>query len=121
MVRIVVVLVFLLVACGSETGAPSSAAPADPLTVSQALASDLDEPLLVQGLFIDSGDGQQRLCAAVLDSFPPQCGEPSVLVEGVAPAELDGARSSGDVTWVDVAQLLGRVQDGVMTVGETQL
>jgi len=121
MVRIVVVLVFLLVACGSETGAPSSAAPADPLTVSQALASDLDEPLLVQGLFIDSGDGQQRLCAAALDSFPPQCGEPSVLVEGVAPAELDGAMSSGDVTWVDVAQLLGRVEDGVMTVGETQL
>ena len=121
MVHIVLVAMLLLVGCGSEADARSSAAPADPLTVREALASNLDEPLLVQGLFIDSGDGQPRLCQVSLESFPPQCGEPSVLVKGVTPGEFNGATSSGGVTWIDGAQLLGRVEDGVLTVTETQL
>lgn len=121
MIKIVLVVVVLLVGCGSQADAPTSAAPADPLTVSEALASNLDEPLLVRGLFIDSGDGQPRLCEVALESSPPQCGEPSVPVEGATPADFDGAMSSGGVTWVDDAQLLGRVEGGVMTVSNTQL
>ncbi len=122
MVGIFVVMVLLLVGCGSEGGGgESAAAPAEPLTVSEALESNLDEPLLVQGLFIQEGDGQPRLCEVALESLPPQCGEPSLLVNGAVPEDFDGAKSSAGVTWVDGAHLLGRVHDGVMTVSDTQL
>lgn len=121
MAAILIVTLLVLVGCGGEGGGTAStAAPGEPLTVSEALASDLDEPLLVQGLFLQEGDGQPLLCETSLDSLPPQCGEPSLQVNGAVPDELDGAKSSGRVTWVDTAQLLGRVEGDVMTVSDTQ-
>lgn len=100
---------------GGAAGAP---APGGGLTVSEALASDLDGPLTVTGLLLDDGDST-RLCETVLESYPPQCGEPSLLVEGVTVADLDGAQQEGDRAWVDQASLTGEVEDGVLRVSPT--
>ncbi|MDQ3067348.1 MAG: hypothetical protein M3R12_09400, partial [Actinomycetota bacterium] len=78
--------VLALAACGGDDGgegdaaqpqpAPSAGAPiaGGGLSVQEALDSDLDGPLLVRGYLIER-DGELRLCQAILESSPPQCGE----------------------------------------------
>lgn len=103
-----------LAGCGSgseDEQTPSAAAPAPGggLSVSEAIASDLEGPLLVRGYLI-ARDGELRLCEAILESQPPQCGEPSLRVEGTQ------LRASEEQ-----ASLLGEVANGVITVGETAI
>lgn len=106
-----------LAACGggngdtradSTTAAPAGAPiPGGGLSVREALDSDLDGPLMVRGYLVER-DGELRLCEAILESSPPQCGEPSLRVEGPAPAASETRVS-----------LLGEVEDGTITVSET--
>ena len=115
----VVLAVLALAGCGSDardsapatTAAPSAAAPipGGGLTVSEAIASELDGPLLVRGYLIERG-GELRLCEAILESHPPQCGEPSLRVEGAKPPASE-----------EPASVLGEVEDGVITVSETAI
>jgi hypothetical protein len=109
--------VLVLAGCGGDadepqTGsapAPSAGAPVPGggLSVQQAIASDLDGPLMVRGYLIER-DGELRLCDAILESSPPQCGEPSLRVEGTAPAGSEKRVS-----------LLGEVEGETITVSET--
>jgi hypothetical protein len=104
-------LVLAAAGCGgSEDGAPSSAAPipGGGLSVEEALASTLEGPLAVAGYLVEV-DGELRLCSAILESDPPQCGEPSLEVRGAADRDEVGERVS----------LVGEVEDGVITVSET--
>ncbi|MDO8551626.1 MAG: hypothetical protein Q7S03_03030 [bacterium] len=83
------------------------------LSVSEALASDLDGPLLVKGYVVVAG-GETRLCEALAESFPPQCGGASVRLEGL---DLAGLREQGGVRWsADPVSLLGEVAGGTLTV-----
>lgn len=102
----------LLAGCGGaeETKpAPSAGAPipGGGLSVQEAIDSDLDGPLMVRGYLIER-NGELRLCEAILESYPPQCGEPSLRVEGPAPAASE-----------ERVSLLGDVEAGVITVSET--
>ncbi len=123
----VVLVAALAGACGSVSAgdgdppAVGAPVPGGGLTVEQALAYEGEEPIMVTGMAYDAGDGQVRLCAAILESFPPQCGEPSLRVEGVDVADLDGAQHEGAVAWAEGASLLGRVRDSVLTVSEESL
>ena len=112
------VAVLLVPGCGNgngvetttQPGASAGAAiPGGGLTVQEAIDSDLDGPLLVRGYLIER-NGELRLCEAILESYPPQCGEPSLRVEGAAPAASE--------EW---ASLLGDVEDGTITVSETAI
>jgi hypothetical protein len=79
--QFVLAAVVLLAACGgSEDDGPVS--------VGRALERGSDEPQLVSGYVIER-DGVPRLCEAILESFPPQCGEPSLRLVGevAAPPE----------------------------------
>ena len=116
--RIVAVLLFVLTlaACGgaeeeSQQTQPSPSAgmpvAGGGLSVQEALDSELDGPLLVRGYLIER-DGELRLCEAILESSPPQCGEPSLRVEGAAPAASE-----------ERVSLLGEVENGTITVSET--
>lgn len=73
----------------------------------EAIDSRLDGPLQVQGFLIERA-GELRLCSAILESYPPQCGEPSLRVEGgdLAPSE-------------EPKSLLGEVEGDVFRVSET--
>lgn len=88
------------------------------ISIDEALASDSDEMLLVSGNLLAQG-GDVRLCSALAESFPPQCGGPSLIVDGLKLEEVDGLLTEGDVAWTDrPIQLLGIVADGTLTVSE---
>jgi hypothetical protein len=116
----------LLVGCG-ENGKPSgdagspraSGIAAGPgISIEEALASELDEMVLVNGNLLAEG-GEVRFCSALAESFPPQCGGVSLQVEGVKLEEVDGLVTEGDVSWTDrPIQLLGTVEDGLLTVSK---
>ena len=107
-----------LAGCGGGGDEPQDTAPAPSagaaipgggLSVQEALDSELDGPLLVKGYLIERG-GELRLCDAILESSPPQCGEPSLRVEGTAPSASE-----------ERVSLLGEVEDGTITVSETAI
>lgn len=119
-----------LAGCGGDDVAADDAAPgstvpqtsglgAGPgISIDDALASDSDEMLLVNGNLL-AQDGEVRLCSALAESFPPQCGGASLVVEGLKLEEVDGLVSEGDVSWTDrPIQLLGVVGDGTLNVSE---
>lgn len=81
--------------------------PGGGLSVQEAIDSDLDGPLMVRGYLIER-DGELRLCEAILESSPPQCGDPSLRVEGPAPAASE-----------ERVSLLGDVEGETITVSAT--
>jgi hypothetical protein len=123
-------LVLALAACGSgEDPAQPQPQPEPPATaglgagpgisIEEALASNVDGALLVNGNLLVA-DGQIRLCSALAESFPPQCGGPSLLVEGVKLAEVDGLTRGGGAAWTDrPIQLLGSVEGERLVVSST--
>ena len=118
------------VACGGtgepaddDTGSPkvSGIAAGPGISIEEALASELHEMLLVNGNLLAEG-GEVRLCSALAESFPPQCGGASLQVQGVELEEVDGLVTEGDVSWTDrPIQLLGVVEDGVLTVSKNAI
>jgi hypothetical protein len=120
---LIVGLALAAAACGDadgpagagDDGDQASQEPGGSVTVSQALAGDVDGPVTVTGFLIQQ-DGATRLCEVSLESMPPQCGGPSLHVEGVTIDEVDGAQTAQGVTWVDGASLTGSVQEGVLQV-----
>ena len=113
-------IVIALVACGGDDDdgtATSVTVPAgDPITVEQLVARSSDSPITVRGLLLSTG-GETRLCAAILESFPPQCGEPSVVLVDIDPASVEGIEVAGDVQWKDGAVVqVQRQQDGTFRV-----
>ncbi len=101
---------------GGDGGVSPVSAVGPGLSIAGALASTLDGPLLVNGFVLAQG-GQVLLCAVLLESFPPQCGKPSLEVQGLDLDGFEGLSSEGDVRWTDQpVQLLGAVSDGVLTV-----
>jgi hypothetical protein len=99
---------------GTVPGATTLTGPG--ISIDEALESDSDEPLLVNGNLLIT-DGQARLCSALAESFPPQCGGASLLVTGLDIAQVEGLMMEGDVMWTDrPIQLAGVVSDGILTV-----
>ena len=83
------------------------------LSVSEALASDLEGPLMVKGHIV-ARDGEVRFCEALLESLPPQCGGASVRLEGL---DLAGLREQDGVRWSDdTVSVLGEIVKGTLTV-----
>lgn len=116
-------LLLLAAACDDDDGddadatvTPPSSATGPGISVADALTSTLDGPLLVNGFLVVRGD-EARLCEALAESFPPQCGGDSLVVEGLDVSSLPDLMTEQDTTWSDQQiQLLGVVEDGVLTV-----
>ncbi len=84
------------------------------LSVSEALQSDATGPLAVRGFFLDDGSGP-RLCEALAESFPPQCGGASVAIDGLTGDDLGPLQSAGNTTWSDQPVIiLGDLVDGTL-------
>ena len=119
--RVALLLSLLVLAgCGGNAGedvradstaAPSAGAPilGGGLSIQEAIDSELEGQLMVRGYLIER-DGELRLCEAILESSPSQCGEPSLRVQGPAPAASE-----------ERVSVLGEVEDGVITVSETAI
>ena len=125
-------LALLVAGCGTDAGEPPTGPPVeDPAppaddedaaggttmrvhTVSEARAADQDGSLHVAGLLIDDGSGW-RLCEMVLESYPPQCGGDSLVVEGVDPS-LFVLEEEGGVRWQTEATVVGEVDGDTLTI-----
>jgi hypothetical protein len=60
-----------------------------------------------------------KLCYALAESFPPQCGGASLVVDGLDLATVEGLMTEGDVSWTDQPiELRGVVSDETLTVSE---
>lgn len=94
---------------GDEKKSPSAGAPipSGGLSVSEAKASELEGPLMVRGYVIEG-----RLCEAILESYPPQCGEPSLRLEGDS-SQIQNADPSEQVS------VLGDVEGDVIILSAT--
>jgi hypothetical protein len=109
------VLVLTLAGCGGEGDAGEG-----PLSPEQAL--DASGEVTVEGSLIAVEGEPVRLCSAILESYPPQCGEPSLEVRGLDLDTLDLAstRPDDEVTaarWSDLpVQVTGTVEDGLLVV-----
>lgn len=124
MIALVAVLVLAACASGTDSGAPAddpgagSTVPAGSgLSVEEAKASDLDSPLLVTG-YIVADNEVVRLCDLLMESFPPQCGGESLLVEGL---DLDGYETSSEsgVRWTEApTSILGNVDGETLHVND---
>jgi hypothetical protein len=56
------------------------------------------------------------LCETILESYPPQCGEPSLPVADFGLERIGGLQRSGTVAWAEEVRLGGDIVDGVLQV-----
>ena len=90
-----------------DDDAPSGTTTSDPdlpITVQQLIERSADTPIATQGLLYVVND-VARLCGAILESYPPQCGEPSVELVGLDLAAVDGVTADEGVAWKEGAVL----------------
>lgn len=86
------------------------------ITVGEALASAGDGVVLVEGYLVITGD-DARLCEVLAESFPPQCGGDSVILDEPDPSALEQVTTEGDVSWTDQpVQMLGSIDGNTMSV-----
>jgi hypothetical protein len=70
----------------------------------------------VRGTLIANAEGV-RLCSAILESHPPQCGQPSLVVRGLDLVGVSNMEQAKGVGWTRrEVTLVGQVDDGVLTV-----
>jgi hypothetical protein len=111
----------------SPASTPSAAAPipGGGLSIQEAIHSTLAGPLIVKGFVVANGQGAVQLCSALAESYPPQCGGPSLEVIGLDLATVEGLsrdETSPDRAWTEtVISLLGNVEAGSITVSETSI
>lgn len=117
---VLVLTVLLLTGCstGEDGAEPAGNTPVGKgiLTVAEAIHAG-DQPVKVRGFVLVGTDGVTRICEALAESYPPQCGRPSLKVEGANVESLKGVQSAQGVTWTDEVTLRGALKDGVLTVG----
>jgi hypothetical protein len=102
-----------LVGCGDEEEPAGG-----PVEMLVEDVGDHEGPAAVTGSLLANGD-DVRLCAALAESFPPQCGGGSIAVVGLDLDSLDGLTTEGDVTWSDLPITVeGVLADGTLTVDE---
>ena len=89
------------------------------LTIADALASDATGTIAVQGFLVDNGT-TARLCEALAESYPPQCGGDSIPVAGYEEMIDVPLASAQGVTWTDeYVTLFGEIIDGTFVVDAT--
>lgn len=118
-------LIVLLAACAApgdsdgptDDGAPvlviADGGPGDGpgLTVAEALThGPTDDLVTVTGALFVGADGTVRLCDAIAESFPPQCGGDRIVVEGLDLDDIDDIQEENDVRWSESITLFGSVE-----------
>ncbi|MDX2466230.1 MAG: hypothetical protein QNL12_02860 [Acidimicrobiia bacterium] len=102
---------------GEPTDLPDSSVtdlPLVPLNVGQVL--DASGPAMVSGFLVKT-DGAIRLCEALAESFPPQCGGASITLSSLDQIDPDELQNEGSVTWTDFEVLVsGELLDGTLVV-----
>jgi hypothetical protein len=87
------------------------------LTVAEALETDASGVIAVQGFLLINVDGEARLCDALAESFPPQCGGASITVTNYEEVLGTPLQAEQGVSWTDeTVTFLGEIVDGTFVV-----
>lgn len=101
---------------GGAVSGPDGSLPVADVVAVQA-DGGIDGGFLVSGYYVAAGD-EARLCEALLESFPPQCGGDSLPLDTSGTAVQADTRTEGDVTWSEERiSVEGQLVDGVFVVG----
>lgn len=85
--------------------------------VDEAVANQASGEVRLRGYLIGREGGPTRLCEEMLESFPPQCGGASVLVDGLDPASVDELSRQEQAFWTSrEIELKGVLDGGVLRV-----
>lgn len=114
LIGIATLAVVLAAACGDN-----SSERAQPLAVPDALVTSSGE-LSVEGFVVFDG-AELRLCEALAESFPPQCGGAFLVVQGIDVVEVQGTTEAQGVVWTDsVVVLTGTLEEGVLRLSDSR-
>jgi hypothetical protein len=117
------VTILLAAACGdsdsdeteSATSTPVDSPNGVPASIGGLIDGDISGDINVLGYVVIDESGT-RFCSVLLESFPPQCGPPSVDLVDLDTTAIDLQEEQG-VQWTDdIVILLGRYRDGTFTV-----
>ena len=102
---------------GTPQDLPEPGAAGDPIeSMSIADAATASGQVMVAGFLVDVA-GESRLCEALAESFPPQCGGASITLTSLEQIDPDELKTEGDVTWTDfVVTVFGEMVDGTLVV-----
>lgn len=122
----VILSLLAVVFAASGCGAKAEAEKVDfeaPVSVEQALGLE-GKTLAVEG-FLLSEEGETRLCSAVLESYPPQCGGDFLTVEGAEAEDFVGLTGSPtsvgrEVKWSELPRTVVGVKNGNTLKVETK-
>lgn len=99
---------------GGDAGGAAGGTTMRVYDVTEALSADEEGSIHVSGLLIEDESGW-RLCASVLESYPPQCGGESLSVDGLDPSGLP-IEESGGVRWQTDATVVGEMDGDTLRV-----
>lgn len=106
-----------LVGDGARSDEPADADVAAPISVREALAAPDGESVVVRGSLLAEPGEALRLWEALLESYPPQGGDPSLGLEGLDDGSIE-LEEAGGVRWNSDVTLRGTVRDGTLVVSE---
>lgn len=85
------------------------------MSIAEALRKQPDGVINVRG-FLYQYNGDVQLCDELLESFPPQCGSPSLVVRGLDLDTIpDLVRAEGCVWTKQMIEVSGILRDKVLT------
>lgn len=103
-----------MVASGGSSSAAGAMGPG--ISVSDAMGSTEEGPLLVNGLIFTMAD-EIWLCSSLPRAEYPTCGEPAIQVSGLDLESVEGMEYLEGRGWSDQpTQVLGEMLDGVLNV-----
>ena len=106
---VLIAMLALVAACGDSDD--SGDTPSGPLTVEQVVDRTPDGVVTVNGFLLVDERGP-RLCAAILESFPPQCGEPALFLVDLDVNAVGNTESEQGIVWrEDVTLTVQRIDD----------
>ena len=87
--------------------------------MADALENPSTSPQLVKGFLVAARNQPYRLCEALAESFPPQCGRPALRVDDLELEEIPGLEYARGVTWSPKPlELIGIVREGTLVIEE---
>lgn len=110
----------LLAGCGGDEGEtePQQADEPKALSIAQALEEKPMGPVLVEGYVVSAKDRPIRFCSALAESFPPQCGQPSLRLDEIELEALEVTEHEGTAWTAKPVQIIGLVRGEALVIEE---
>ncbi|MBO3741442.1 hypothetical protein [Actinoplanes flavus] len=111
-VMIAISVLTVLFGCAApDTGADDGGV----LTVQEALDVGTGQ-VRVRGYILVTKDQVTHLCTGLAGSYPPQCGTPALVVQGLAADLIPNRESAQGIVWGGETTVQGTLADGVLSV-----